>query len=118
MTFNQLLTIALLAALPVVTGCGTSCESICEDSHHCPGEKQVDCAHACDEAENVSDDSKCSDRYDDLKSCLGDMDDICSSKDTSCDAQVNAYAGCVLPYCMNANHTAQCLAAQDAFRTL
>jgi hypothetical protein len=118
MIFKKLLMVVLLAALAALTGCGTSCTSVCEDSHACPGEKAVDCEHACDEAENVADASKCSGQYDDLKSCLGDMEDICSTKDTSCAAKTNAYVGCVLPYCMNAAHTSECTAASDAFNGL
>lgn len=110
MTFKTLLIIPLLAALPALTGCGASCESVCEDQNECPAATKVDCEDSCRKSEKLSEDADCSAQYDDMIDCMGDMSDVCSVKDTSCDPKISAYVGCTLPYCMNANHAAQCQA--------
>ena len=115
MTFKSLLIIPLLAAIPVVTGCGGSCDSVCDDAQDCPGATKVNCDDACGKSETLAEDAGCSDQYDDMINCLGDMNDICSDKDTSCDSKVSAYVGCALPYCMNASHAAQCEALEIDF---
>ena len=108
--FKKLLVVPLLAALPAITGCGVSCDSVCEDKNECPGVTKVNCDDSCGKSETLAEDAGCDDQYHDMINCLGDMDDVCSEKDTSCDPKISAYFNCALPYCMNASHAAQCKA--------
>lgn len=108
MPFKSLLMVPLVASLAVLTGCGASCDSVCDDAQGCPGATKANCDDACGKSETLAEDAGCSDQYDDMIDCLGDMNDICSEKDPSCDSKISAYMGCALPYCMNANHATQC----------
>jgi hypothetical protein len=109
MNFNKLLIVPFLAF--AATACGNDCKSICEDTNDCPGvTTKKDCDDLCDKMETLNDDASCSDQYDDAMSCQADQDDQCKDSGTACEKEGTAWFACIMPYCMNAAHTAQCSA--------
>jgi len=109
MNFNKFLIIPVLALFPAITACGNACKSSCDDANACAGvTTKKDCGSYCDKSQTLAEDANCSSQYDDFVSCVGDMDDVCNEKDTSCDAKGTAFFGCVLPYCMKTANAAQC----------
>ena len=112
MNFKKFLMIPLFAALPLVTGCGNDCKSVCEDSNDCAGRTtKVDCDKFCDDSKQIAEDADCSDKYDDAWDCGAGVDDVCKADDTSCSSEYSALQACVLPYCMKAENQTKCLAA-------
>ena len=109
MNFNKFLIIPVLALFSAVTACGNDCKSACEDHNECAGVTKVDCDSQCDKFETLAEDADCSDQYDDAISCGADKDDQCKA-DTSCADESAKLFACVAPFCMKAEHAAQCAA--------
>ncbi len=114
MSFKKFLLVPLFAATAALTGCGNDCVSGCEDRQDCADAsaefKAQDCDDLCDKQETLAEDADCSDQYDDAMSCASDVDDVCKAGDDSCAAENTALFACILPYCSDAAHTAQCAA--------
>lgn len=101
--------VALMAASGMMlTGCGgASCEGVCEDAKACPnGNKDLDCAKSCSDAESLNAAAGCSSQYDDLVSCQGDSDDVCATG--NCNAEAAAYVACTLDFCSKNPMAAEC----------
>lgn len=100
---------ALMAASGMMlTGCGgASCEDLCEDSKSCTGADQSkDCAASCSKADSLNDASNCGSQYDDLVSCQGGADDVCSTD--TCKSEAAAYVACTLDYCTKNANAPEC----------
>lgn len=107
MTWKTLVVVPLLALMPLVTGCGADCESLCEDSNEkCEGEN-LDCADVCGDLESLNEKGGCEDSYDEAVSCRGDQDDIC--KKDVCTSEDAAYTQCVFKYCSAHPTDASCI---------
>jgi hypothetical protein len=101
MTLSKMMfVVPMLAMAFFATGCGASCESLCEDGKECKdAEKSVDCDKQCEEADDFAEKSDCSDQYDDVVSCMGDQDDICKVDEKACESELKAWGTCVSKYC-------------------
>lgn len=100
MDLRKLILVPALALSAFITGCGDDCTSVCEDSKDCAdADKSTDCDKACDESKKAADEAGCSDQYDDLLSCLSDIDDLCKSDGTECIKETLALSSCTLKYC-------------------
>jgi len=96
MTFKKLLLIPFLAILPALTGCGSDCESVCEDANDCPGAtKTPDCGKQCDESEKAADKLGCKDQWNDVWDCAGDEDVCKADSGKACEKELNALSTCV-----------------------
>jgi hypothetical protein len=130
MSFKTLLIFVPVVALAALTGCGPSCEGLCDDAqeadcHDNEGSlfDHGGCYAICQEQEDMEDDDvdDCTDEFDDLLTCMSDTSDICDAwklEGTEVDAetgrtkydmekcsnQFNDYANCVLDYCEEGNH--------------
>src|SRR5262245_48571816 len=97
---NLTLSIALLGASSLLAGCGNDCKDACDKSNSCSGAKAQDCDTYCDKAEQLASDAGCDSEYDDVTSCVSDLDDVCSqSALASCASQSKAYSTCITKYC-------------------
>ena len=98
MTTKLLLPLALL--LPLLVGCGTGCEAICEDQKECATSSQISvaCEDYCEDLEAYADRTGCQDELDDLTNCKGHSDDICS--DIGCGTQATTFDACTSAYCV------------------
>lgn len=77
-------------------GCGSDCETVCEESRECPGADDffegVDCGDLCDLAEDFADAQGCLEEFEELNACGAAADDVCTS--TDCQAEAQAYSEC------------------------
>jgi hypothetical protein len=109
MTLRKMMfVVPMLAMAFFATGCGASCESLCEDGKECKdADKGRDCDKECEEAEDLADKAGCTDQYDDVVSCLGDEDDICKIDEDTCKSEFSAQQKCMAKYCEK--HLDECL---------
>lgn len=94
MNLKKLMMVPMFALSLFAVGCGPDCESLCEDAKECDNataeDKKEDCAKTC---EDLAKD--CEDEYDDVVSCMGDLDDICKFDATKdCQSELTAYGKC------------------------
>ena len=98
MNLRKLTIAPMLAMALFAVGCGPDCESMCEDSKECEGAteemKNADCAKECEDGQKAAESAGCEDQYDDLESCMGDLDDICKADLDSCKTEREALATC------------------------
>jgi len=101
MTLSKMMfVVPMLAMAFFATGCGASCESLCEDRKECKdADKGVDCDKECEEEEEFADKAGCTDQMDDLTSCYGDEDDICKVDEDTCKSELKAAIDCAAKYC-------------------
>jgi hypothetical protein len=100
---------ALLAAVPFVVACGSDCYDLCDDAldEGCERFDHGECVHGCVDAEDFfEEDDKCEEKYDELVSCIADLDDVCdfastpeSADDIECKDEVEDYSKCFVNYC-------------------
>jgi len=103
-TLAPLLFAALLGLFGI--GCTRDCEDSCEDRKECVGaDKSIDCAHWCEDNQNLNEKAGCEDLYDKYLSCTNDLDDICTVGD-GCEPEMNKWSDCVTNYCKD--HAAEC----------
>jgi hypothetical protein len=101
----------MLAGL--VTGCGDDCVSSCEDGKECSDataeQKAVDCDKECEDNEKNAETMGCEDEYDDVASCISDLDDICKfNPETDCKTEGTAFFACFTKYCTAHEGDAAC----------
>jgi hypothetical protein len=99
MTLRKLTIVPMLAMALFAVGCGADCESMCEDSKECDGAsdelKDRDCAKSCEEGLELAEKAGCEDQYDDLESCMADVDDLCKVDLDTCKAENAALTKCM-----------------------
>ncbi|MCC6552072.1 MAG: hypothetical protein IT372_03490 [Polyangiaceae bacterium] len=96
----KLLTLGLAMAIgALAAGCGTDCETLCDDKKECPGSnRNVDCEALCQDERALAAVSECEESYDDLLDCEASVDDICRPGE-SCASETIEYSGCIGEYC-------------------
>lgn len=88
----------ILSALAVVTGCGPTCLSRCEEAPICQKAFPVtNCEVTCAASDAFVATSGCQQADDDLQGCYDDREDVCAF--TGCDAEQEAYVSCRDAYC-------------------
>ena len=105
---------ALGLVLSGVVGCGSDCESWCEDTLDCL-RSQVDddaleeaksrCDEACDELEEQAEDAGCEDAFDEYLACVEEKGDVCDGS-PKCASKQSTYGSCIAKYC-NTHPSAQ-----------
>ena len=91
-----------LGASLALTGCGYSCTNWCEDhTEECKDDdtNPDDCSPICEIIERRNDDMECDDEFDEVMSCIGDLDDICDADDDKCQKEQENYSDCVVDFC-------------------
>jgi hypothetical protein len=102
---SYLMILGLAAFLPFsLTGCGgASFSDTCHDSCECEDDAdQADCNDACDELDDLIDETGCTDEADDIADCAGDVScdaDDDDSDDVDCDDEAEAFVDCVNAFC-------------------
>ena len=99
MNLRKFTIVPMLALALFAVGCGPDCESICEDGNECEGPDQ-NCEKFCEDTEKRVEDKGCEDQYDEVVSCMGDIDDLCKAPETACaseNAALNKCLGIVIP---------------------
>ena len=96
---SKLLVPASFSLFLLALGCGSDCQSLCEDEKACPNSDRtsVGCEAFCDALETRAEETGCQDELDALVDCQSDRDDICS--DVGCDAEAKAYDSCAVRFC-------------------
>ena len=112
MNLSKMIPVLVLALAGMATACGNKCKSTCEDAKDCAGaDKSTDCDKECDDADKNADTQGCSDQYDDVVSCISDLDDICKFDPTKdCLSQETALGACSQKYCTAHASDASCKA--------
>ncbi|MBX7113457.1 MAG: hypothetical protein K1X64_03910 [Myxococcaceae bacterium] len=93
----------------VMTACGPrSCNELCEKP--CSGITTSDCKASCTKAAAVTKASSCQQKYDVYVSCLSGLADAdrCSSTNTLCKTEMNAFVSCAADYCTAHPNDAAC----------
>lgn len=104
----------LLGASLGLTGCGYSCTNWCEDhTEECKGDdtNPDDCDPICEIIERRNEDMECDDEFDDIMSCLGDLDDICDAddlEDPACGSEQEKYSNCLNDFCVDHPNNDDC----------
>ena len=105
---------ALLFTVLVAAGCGTDCESICQEAQDqdCT---TIDgnCSTVCNAAEAVSDKAGCSDALDNWVDCSADGT-VCTT-DARCSSQESVLATCAYTYCSANPDDRDCVDLSGAF---
>jgi hypothetical protein len=97
--------VAVAAILPLMSGCGYSCEDACDDAAD-EGCEPADCKGTCETNEQLAEDADCTSEWDDLYSCAGDNSDkVCDANAAVCGSESEALGACIATYC-TANPTA------------
>ena len=97
MNLRKFTIVPMLALALFAVGCGADCESICEDSNECEGvTEKVNCEKSCEERQKEAEDKGCEDQYDDLESCMGDVEDICKITAKTCAKENTALNDCLM----------------------
>jgi hypothetical protein len=72
------------------------CESLCEEAQECPGATPgVDCAAECKLSEQEAAEAGCSGEWDDLMTCIAELEDICTIGEGDCVSEAGAYSDCI-----------------------
>lgn len=102
MRFRNFLFASLIAlAAPMMVGCGTSCEDLCDEGkdEDCDDFNFGECVDTCTNAEELNEKAKCEDDFDDYVSCINDEDDICDAG-PGCVDEFEDYIDCISDYCV------------------
>lgn len=110
MRFNRLLLVVPFVCFTALLGCGSKCESLCDEAMDEDCKDQFDhgsCVALCVRAEDMKDDTdECSKEFDALMDCASDAEDICDVWDLDdegklkkCNTKFNDYAECFTDYC-------------------
>ena len=106
---------ALGILLPGIVGCGSACESWCEDTLDCLRSQvdddtledaKADCDEACDDMEEQAEDADCEDDFDEYMDCVDEEGVDCDSP--TCVSKQNAYLTCLGRYCSSHPSTETC----------
>jgi hypothetical protein len=93
----------VLAHAFLALGCGSDCESLCEDRKECPDaspdERARDCESSCDSQQEVADRFGCSVQTDDFLDCVASLEDLCDPPPDACAAEQAAVYQCRRTYC-------------------
>jgi len=105
MRFRNFLFASLIAfSAPMMVGCGSSCEDLCEEGkdEDCDDFEAGDCLDFCQNGEELNEKADCEDDFDKYVSCLSDQDDICDAfgDGDNCEDEVGDYGDCVADYCI------------------
>jgi hypothetical protein len=118
------LILSLCAALLVLSGCSSPCESVCSDFNDCTVEERdhkVDCATFCDREQQFEESAAkagadtCKTQFDAHLSCWEtNIDEICDAEFTGCEASATAWIDCMAKFCaVPANTNDQACVPQD-----
>jgi hypothetical protein len=109
---------ALVAVSALAGGCAStesggsdSCLNLCEQSNVCPEATPTNCHTSCDTADTLNAASDCTADYDDVLTCAGSQDDVCTAPATACSQQIAAYQACVETFCIKMPRPSACNAA-------
>jgi hypothetical protein len=104
MNLSKMMLVPVFMLAGLATACGDDCVSACEDGKECSDatadEKAADCDKQCEDGEKNAETMGCSDEYDDVVSCVSDLDDICKfNPETDCKTEGTAFFTCFSKYC-------------------
>ncbi len=104
MNLSKMMLVPVFMLAGLATACGDDCVSSCEDGKECSDataeEKAQDCDKFCEDGEKDAETTGCSDQYDDMVSCISDLDDICKFDfEKDCTTESAAYGACFSTYC-------------------
>jgi hypothetical protein len=103
-------------------GCGTDCRLLCErrEEANCEGDADApDCEYQCKHEEDLVTNAGCESEYDDVLTCIDELDDICDMfppvcdpgahcKDPECDNEIKDLNDCYSDYCTDHPHNNEC----------
>lgn len=118
------LILSLCAALFVLSGCSTPCESVCSSYNSCTvaqRDHKVDCATFCGREQQFEETAArarvdtCKKAFDAHLACWEtNLGDICNAESTKCEASATAWTDCVAKFCaVEANASDQACVPQD-----
>lgn len=103
------LILSVCAALSVLSGCSTPCESVCASYNSCTiaqRDSKVDCATFCDREQQFEQTAAktradtCKKEFDAHISCWQtNIGDICDAKNTKCEESSAAWTDCMKKFC-------------------
>ncbi|HEX6764150.1 MAG TPA: hypothetical protein VF103_01705, partial [Polyangiaceae bacterium] len=81
--------VLLMVAPLIAIGCGPDCRLLCErrEEANCEGDPGdgVDCEYQCKHEEDLVANAGCESEYDDLMTCIDELEDICEMFPNTCD---------------------------------
>jgi len=118
------LILSLCAALFVLSGCSSPCESVCSSFNDCSlteRDHKVDCATFCDREQQFEETAAekgadtCKKEFDAHIACWeSNIGEICDAENTKCEASATAWVDCMAKFCaVDANATDQACVVQD-----
>lgn len=115
--------VLLMVAPLYAIGCAPDCRLLCErrEEANCEGDvDNPDCEYQCKHEEDLVANAGCESEYDDLITCVDELDDICEMfpepcdtgehcKDPECDNETEDLFECYDDYCTEHPNNNECL---------